>query len=46
MSHVITSDENGCRHEVDLGAAEVTMSLHADTVVTGPQESCGQDPRR
>ena len=38
MSHVITSDENGCRHEV-------TMSLHADTVVTGLQESCGQDPR-
>ena len=46
MSHVSTSDENGRRQEVDLGAAEVTMSLHADIVVTGPQESCGQDPRR
>ena len=46
MTRVITPVENGCRHEVDLGAAEVKMSLHADTVVTGPQESCGQDPRR
>ena len=41
MTRVITPVENGCRHEVDLGAAEVTMSLHADIVVTGPQESCG-----
>lgn len=46
MKRVITPVENGCCHEVDHGAAEVTMSLHADIVVPGPQQSCGQDPRR
>jgi hypothetical protein len=45
MNRVITLVENGCA-EVHLGAAEVVMSLHADIVLTVPQESCGQDPRR
>ena len=29
MSHVIIRGENGRRHEVDFGDAEITVSLHA-----------------
>ena len=29
MSHVIIRGENGRRHEVDFGDAELTVSLHA-----------------
>jgi hypothetical protein len=29
MSHVIIRGENGRRHEVDFGEAEITVSLHA-----------------
>jgi hypothetical protein len=29
MSHVIIRGENGRRHEVDFGNAEITVSLHA-----------------
>ena len=29
MSHVIIRGANGCRHEVDFGDAEITVSLHA-----------------
>lgn len=43
MSHVIIRGENGRRHEVDVGAAEITMSLHADIVENGRQESCGDN---
>jgi len=31
MSHVIIRSENGRRHEVDFGDAELTVSLHAGT---------------
>jgi len=31
MSHVIIRGENGRRHEVDFGEAEITVSLHAGT---------------
>ena len=31
MSHVIIRGENGRRHEVDFGDAEVTVTLHAGT---------------
>jgi len=41
MSHVIKRREKGRRLGVDVGAAEIAMSLHADLVVNGRQESCG-----
>lgn len=31
MSHVIIRGDNGRRHEVDFGEAEITVSLHANT---------------
>ena len=31
MSHVIIRGENGRRHEVDFGDADLTVSLHAST---------------
>ena len=31
MSHVIIRGDNGRRHEVDFGEAEITVSLHAST---------------
>ena len=33
MSHVIIRGANGRRHEVDFGAAEITVSLHANTEI-------------
>jgi len=41
MSHVIIRREKSRRLDVDVGAAEIAMSLHADLVVKGRQESCG-----
>ena len=43
MGHVIIRREKGRRHDVDVGAAEITMSLNADVIVNGRQESCGDD---
>ena len=31
MSHVIIRGENGRRHQVDFGEAEISVSLHAST---------------
>lgn len=39
MSHVIIRNENGRRHEEDVGAAELTMSLHPDVVMDGREEA-------
>lgn len=39
MSHVIIRNENGRRHEEDVGATELTMSLHPDVVMVGREEA-------
>ena len=45
MSHVIMRRENGRRHEVDIGDADLTVSLHAggETVETAIE---ADDPDR
>jgi hypothetical protein len=45
MSHVIIRGENGRRHEVDFGDAEITVSLHA-SAKTIELEIEAKDPDR